>query len=49
MTRYEKYKDEDGNYHYELTLDNGNKHMVKQELGDYIYQLERKLKQNNIY
>jgi len=44
MTHYEKYVDEDRNYHYELTLENGNKHLVKKELGDYLHSLEQKLK-----
>ncbi len=41
MTKYEKYVNDKGEYFYELTLNNGNKHMVKKELGDYLHSLER--------
>lgn len=40
MTKYEKYKDDNGDYHYQLTLKNGSKHWVKKELGDYLHKLE---------
>lgn len=40
-TKYEKFKDDNGNYHYELTLESGSKHWVKKELGDYLHQLEQ--------
>jgi len=45
MKRYVKYKDEDGEYWYQVTLPNGNKHLVKKEFGDYVHQLEQKLNQ----
>ena len=44
MTKYEKYVDDDNVYHYELTLENGNKHWVKKELGDYLHSLEQQVK-----
>lgn len=47
MTKYEKYVDADENYHYELTLDNGNTHWVKEELGDYLHSLEQQLRELN--
>ena len=43
--KYEKYVDDDGVYHYELTLENGNKHWVQKELGDYLHSLESQLKE----
>lgn len=42
--KYEKYKDESGKNYYEMMLPNGNRHIVKQELGDYVHQLEQKLR-----
>ena len=44
MTKYEKYIDDDNVYHYELTLENGSKHWVKKELGDYLHSLEQQVK-----
>ena len=41
--KYEKFVDDDGDYHYKLTLENGNEHWVKKELGDYLHSLEQKL------
>jgi hypothetical protein len=44
MTKYQKYVDDSGDYHYQLELESGNTHTVKKELGDYLHQLEQKLK-----
>jgi len=44
MTQYQKYKDENGNYHYVVTLENGNTHWVKKELGDYLHKLEQQIR-----
>ena len=46
MTKYEKYVDDNGVYHYKLTLENGNEHLVKKELGDYLHSLEQQVKEN---
>jgi hypothetical protein len=42
-TKYKKFVDDNGEFHYQLELESGNKHMVKKELGDYLHQLEQKL------
>jgi hypothetical protein len=41
VVKYEKYKDEDGLYFYELELKNGTKCMVPKVLGDYLHSLEQ--------
>jgi hypothetical protein len=41
VTKYEKYRYEDGSYHYELTLEDGTKCMVPKKLGDYLHSLEQ--------
>jgi hypothetical protein len=44
MTKYTKYVDSNGNYFYKLKLENGSEFTVEKELGDYLHQLEQKLK-----
>jgi hypothetical protein len=39
--KYEKYKDENEAYFYELEMESGTKCMVPQELGDYVHKLEQ--------
>jgi hypothetical protein len=46
--KYQKYRDEDNVYFYELTLNSGSKCVVPKELGDYIHKLERKSTVENI-
>jgi hypothetical protein len=44
MTKYEKYVDKNGNYFYKLKLESDSEFTVEKELGDYLHQLEQKLK-----
>jgi len=39
-SKYTKFRDCKGRYHYEVTLPNGSTHFVRKELGDYLHSLE---------
>jgi|TARA_R110000851_G_scaffold47424_1_gene115118 predicted nucleic acid-binding protein len=41
VRKYEKYRDEEDVYFYELTLESGAKCVVPKELGDHVHKLEQ--------